>query len=112
VNAIAPEVPPPGPEFVAATAALPGKPTNAAGIRTVTREALTKVVGNTVPFQDKLVAGMNPPPSIVKVNEPPPAAAVEGTRSVIDGIGLRAVKSFPVTFAPFTVTAAFAGVKV
>ena len=87
VNAVLPDVPPPGAGLNTVTWPVPAVAMSAAVIAACNCVALTNVVVRLAPFQFSIDPEMKPVPFTVRVNAAPPAVALAGDSELIVGTG-------------------------
>ena len=88
VNDWAGEIPPPGAGLNTVTCAVPAVTTSPAGMAAVTRVALTKVVGRSVPFQRTVEPATKFEPLTLRLKAALPAAVLAGVSEANAGTGL------------------------
>ena len=82
------EIPPPGAGVTTVTPAVPAVAMSAAVMAAVSCVALTNVVVRALPFQFTVEFAVKLVPLTVKVNAPPPAAAMFGLMEIVVGAGI------------------------
>src|SRR5581483_1135545 len=91
VNAVTPEVPPPGAGLNTVTCAVPALAMSAETITACSWVALTNVVVRLDPFQFTTAPATKPVPFTVSVNAVPPAVPLAGDSELIVGTGFGAM---------------------